>query len=159
MTKQVFSMIIVLISLLTISCDMMIDANLTEKAEGHTLYETDFSGIDSYEDIAVWIEERVEYRSENTDEWLNPAETLARGYGDCDDFAILFINIAYFRFGVKGNLIAVDANQSRSIVSGGQVNHAIVEIQGSLYSPTGSFFVSFIMFARSSPRKPPIPRV
>lgn len=39
--------------------------------------------------ITNWTHNRVRYRPDVLDEWSPPADTLARGYGDCEDFALL----------------------------------------------------------------------
>ncbi|WP_340115261.1 transglutaminase-like domain-containing protein [Pelagibius sp. 7325] len=38
----------------------------------------------------------VKYQSERGDVWSTPGETIARGYGDCDDYAHVYIVSAYF---------------------------------------------------------------
>lgn len=40
-------------------------------------------GVDAY------VNKNIRYQSENKDEWATPAETLRRGYGDCEDIALL----------------------------------------------------------------------
>lgn len=37
----------------------------------------------------------VRYQSERGDVWSTPAETISRGYGDCDDYAHVYIMSAY----------------------------------------------------------------
>lgn len=39
--------------------------------------------------IAAWLRGKVRYRPEPIDLWSPPAETLRRGYGDCEDMALL----------------------------------------------------------------------
>ncbi len=66
----------------------------------------------------------VKYKSERTDYWSTPGETIARGYGDCDDYAHVYLTSAsllgydmkdlwlvagtfYGRYGPVGHAIAV----------------------------------------------------
>ncbi len=37
---------------------------------------------------------RIEYRTERADHWATAGETLARGYGDCDDFVATYLTAA-----------------------------------------------------------------
>lgn len=39
--------------------------------------------------IDQWVQHEVTYRSEQFDEWSPPQVTLERGYGDCEDLALL----------------------------------------------------------------------
>ncbi len=39
-------------------------------------------------EVNVWVNSRIEYREEAGDQWVSPHQSLARGYGDCEDFAI-----------------------------------------------------------------------
>jgi len=96
------------------------------------LYYDDYSGINSYCDIGTWMNDRVEYIADRYgDDWASPVETIERGYGDCEDFARLFLNILFIRFGIKGNMVLVET--TRTYVNGGDVNHAYVEIDGKMY--------------------------
>jgi transglutaminase-like putative cysteine protease len=46
--------------------------------------------IDSLERYADWLAENVAYQADNgSGEWADPQTTIARGYGDCKDFALL----------------------------------------------------------------------
>lgn len=40
------------------------------------------------DEINRFVNKNVEYRSERTDEWSGVRSVLARGYGDCEDYAI-----------------------------------------------------------------------
>ncbi|MGH7197581.1 MAG: transglutaminase domain-containing protein [Candidatus Omnitrophota bacterium] len=46
--------------------------------------------IDSLEKYAEWLGEHVAYQPDNgSREWADPQTTVARGYGDCKDYALL----------------------------------------------------------------------
>jgi len=46
-------------------------------------------GITSPHQVDAWVNEFVTYAPDAADHWQTPAETLERGRGDCEDFAIL----------------------------------------------------------------------
>lgn len=131
--------LIVVFIVFLVSCQFDPGYQYFDKAN---LYYDDYSSIETYQDISIWINSKIYYKSETVDWWSSPQETVERGYGDCDDYARLFINIAYIVFGDKGNLVAIDASQ-RTIVDGGPVNHAIVEINGHLYEAQLGFEVYY----------------
>ena len=81
------------------------DYRYGEMAADHNLYYGDFSEIENLEDISAWIMGNVFYKVDIIESWDNPQEVLERGYGDCDDFSLLVMNIAYVRFGVKYDLV------------------------------------------------------
>ena len=141
---------VVLLVVLFSGCNAWMDADLQSKAAGHELYYIEIpnaeNDIKTFWDIACWIRNNVEYIEDaNADTWENPEVTYNRGYGDCDDMAILFMNIAYFRFGIKCDFAAVDGNKisipdldtrkQYTIVDGGRVTHALVYYAGNYYDP------------------------
>jgi len=121
---------------LLVNLDSETDLQLSEKASGHFLYDPDLSDIYTFKDVAEYIQGEIFYFPDMIDSIDNPEEVLTRGYGDCDDYALLFMNIAYFELGVKFDLASVYVNSTdtRMIVNGGFVNHAMVSLNGILYS-------------------------
>lgn len=113
-------------------CSMITDSNNLDKIGWELYYVADYSEIDSVPEISIWIKEYVTTKVDSGDYWQSPEETLTLGTGDCEDIAILFINIAYIVFGEKWNLICVD---SRSIVEGGFMDHTMVEKDGVIIEP------------------------
>jgi hypothetical protein len=100
------------------------------------LYYGDFTEVHNDLYISYWISRNIAYKK--TDEILSPRNILKRGYGDCNDYAILYMNIMYVRFGKKCSLCLVDT--SRNIINGGKVNHAIVRLpDGKLIEPQTGF--------------------
>lgn len=127
MKKILFSIIICSIF---ISCDNPVFNNISdyiyeEEFSNIPLYYSDFSEIKNIAQIPLWMKSKISY--EKTDEVLSPEEILTRGKCDCDGFAILYMNIAYVRFGIKCSLCIVDQN-SKEIIDGGIGNHAIVRL-------------------------------
>lgn len=45
--------------------------------------------IESPADVDAWVNSHIAYREDSDDEWAAPSLTLKRGFGDCEDFAIL----------------------------------------------------------------------
>jgi hypothetical protein len=45
-----------------------------------------------------YVKQRVKYRRDTGDHWQTPDETLARGAGDCEDFAILWLALGLQHF-------------------------------------------------------------
>ncbi|TET97720.1 MAG: hypothetical protein E3J23_08560 [Candidatus Stahlbacteria bacterium] len=113
--------------------DELHDNIFSERASGHNIYYGDFSEILVIEDISPWIMSRIVYMPDEGDKWDDPEVVLKRGYGDCDDFAILVMNIAYVVFGIEFDLVLVDTNLVRIIEEGGDINHASVAIENIVF--------------------------
>ena len=130
--------LMLLLLLLMLNCSIaysdMADSYYQQQAAGHELYYGDFSEIQTLQDISVWIMNNVYYKADETDSWDNPEEVIKRGYGDCDDFAILVMNIAYVRFGIEFDLVLVDTEIMKSIEEGGNINHASVAINQAVFN-------------------------
>jgi predicted transglutaminase-like cysteine proteinase len=92
----------------------------------------DFSGTMNDKIVAInaFVNKTITYKTETVDVWSNPADTLARGYGDCDDFALL--KMAYlFQAGFKKD----DVSLMIVTLPGRTDYHAVVAVQ------TGDGFV------------------
>lgn len=144
--------ILVVILLLFMNCDMrtadeVYDDLLLERASGHDLYYNSvFDGYTpTYEIIALIINSYVWYEPDvGADVWSNPKETFERGYGDCEDYAILFMSILYYRTGERAKLGIVHTDNARTIIDGGRVNHAVVILEGGvIFDPVLSEEVAF----------------
>ena len=120
----------VLIIILFGSCSLIIDSYTYNKiGDGFDLYNsTDFEGLDSFPQIADFLREKITY--ESSTEWKSPKNTYESGIGDCEDIAVLFMNIAYFTMNVKMDLATT---YLRSISKGGVINHAELYYDGFIY--------------------------
>ncbi len=127
------SFILLLLLLLFSSCSQILDSYYGSLIVKHELYKTDFGDIKSLVDIPIWMGKNGVYKADVIEEWSSPQETLERGYGDCEDIAILFMNIAYLELGIKMDLVLVNTNQ-RHVVSGGIPNHAEVRYDSLNYN-------------------------
>ena len=127
-------------------CDQLTDSFLSDCAKGHDLYYTEeWDSLNSFHDIGDWMRENIEYRSDDVYCWSNPRDTVRRGYGDCNDKALLFANMAYFVMGIKMDIVVVkqsemesDINWSGAIEGGGIVDHCMVRYDGQIYNMNGS---------------------
>lgn len=118
------------LALLLSSCsfDTWRDDKLRDIYTGFPLYYGDFSVIEDMAYIPWYMDNRVEYVSTDTPQ--SPETTLLRGKGDCDCYALLYMNIAYVRFGIKCDLAFCNI---RKVVDGGKVNHAIIRLPSGEY--------------------------
>ena len=137
--------------------DMTIDAgNYARLGDGFDLEYHAWPEIEEPEQIARWIYHHVDYEWDVVDHWQSPKETLDNGTGDCEDFAILYMNILYVKWGVKSDLVfvmddgrSVEEGEvvrvavcvrdvSRRIEKGGWYNHAVVWLDdGNMISAQG----------------------
>ena len=134
--------ILVLLVLVSVGCslgdEILDDVFKSHINKSEIYYHVDFDNMRSYMDIVFYLNEHITYKEDAfygwDDYWQSPQETFERGYGDCEDFAIAFINIYYVIFGEKCNLVVVW--DSREVVAGGIINHAIIELNlGGLIDP------------------------
>ena len=117
----------VLVAMLMMGCDIAVDNYLYNKLSGKTLYYGDFSGIETIDDIAPWVNKHIRPREQDT--YRDVEEILKDGHGDCNDMALVWINIAYVVFGEKYSMVIVKYERPRAIVDGGlYFNHAVVLI-------------------------------
>lgn len=136
--------VVALAALVFTSCDMVVDSVATDLAKGHTMiYREEWKDLTTHREIGLWLSAHVEYRYDDIYEWSDPGVTLARGYGDCNDMAILYMNIAYVALGIEMELVLVEdakidysvPQPMKSIESGGFVDHVMVRYDGVLISP------------------------
>lgn len=111
-------------------------------------YSEDFDSLRNIADIINYMQSKIEYKIDSVDTWSSPKEVLNRGYGDCEDFAIVFMNIYYVVTGVKCNLINV---LSREVVNGGNVNHSMILLENDrIISPqNGQEYLYYIGYKYS----------
>ena len=147
--KKITLIILTIIMFTGCSNFMYVARNVT----GHELYIIpDFEFFDSYHNIAGFIRSNVQYQSESGDYWKNPEETWNEHCGDCEDFAILFMNIVYISTGEKLDLVLVNIDDIKEVNSiddipdapqkiNGVLNHAMCAKGKLLIDPyTGKYF-------------------
>jgi hypothetical protein len=112
-----------------------VDSFFEEKVEGHYLYENPlFQEEYSSSSISSLISNQVTWTSDPENLWQNPEYTWFNQTGDCEDMAILYLNISYFSTGNKGKLALVA--EAKGIVTGGfSAEHAIVWDDGIYLDP------------------------
>jgi predicted transglutaminase-like cysteine proteinase len=88
----------------------------------------DFTGTRNDKLVAInqFVNGTIVYKDETVDVWSNPADTLSRGYGDCEDFAFLKMALL-FQAGFDPRdvslMIVMIPNQTRY--------HAVVAVRNS----------------------------
>ena len=122
---------------IVIGDDLQDTVNLSKITKSELIYNKEWEELRSVWDIVYWIDRNIHYVSDGEYDIWSPAwETLERGYGDCEDYCILFMNIYYVVFEEKCDLIAVNAI-NRALVNGGFVNHAEILFEdGTVLDPT-----------------------
>lgn len=100
---------------------------------------------DIYFQIGQYCKSIISYATEDEENWQSPKQTIKRGKGDCEDFAILYLNILYYNTGEKANIILVHS-PTRKVISGGRVNHCIVELEdGTQIEPQSGREVDYVV--------------
>ena len=87
-----------------------------------------YEDVNCIEDIQKWVNDNIEYKKDTIEEWASPQRTLYRGYGDCEDFAILIIAIAHKKLDKKCSLLIVQPTSGNC--------HATVFDKGKVYDST-----------------------
>lgn len=135
--------LVVLVVMMSLSCSLGYDVYSEVQDEifkikinkSDIFYHDDFLELETVSDISDYLAEHVTYKMDEwngyLDYWQTPQETFERGFGDCEDFVILFINIYYVVFGEKCDLVGID--NSREVVEGGIATHAIIQLPSGLY--------------------------
>lgn len=134
-----------LISIFSSCAFDMLQDSFNESKIGYQelFYHSDFDSLDTYAKIGRYIQQRVKYDYEDDlKDIKNPYDTLASGKGSCADYAILFMNIAYYGMGIKMNYALVHT-EDRAIVEGGRLNHAIVTYQDIIIEPQRGYRVDY----------------
>ena len=132
--------VLILLVLVSVGCSLY-DSIYSEIADdtyereiqkANIFYHEDFYTLHSISDIQEYLNKNMEYKSDggDGDVWSTAKEIFTRGYGDCEDYAILFINIYYVVFGVKLSVVAIASY--REVVAGGEAGHLLVELSTNI---------------------------
>ena len=128
-----------LLVLITLGCEMsaltedMRVYTLLEPVEFYDFAEYDLSNIHSFTDIGYFLQRNISYRADVKEHFSSPENTIYRGYGDCEDYVLAFMNIAYIVFGIELEFLVVDST-NRTVVNGGYGDHIILGYHGKTYS-------------------------
>ncbi len=129
--------------LLLTSCDIILNEAIDYFQEAavtnKSLYDGDFPEMKTFEEVAAYVMENIDYIQDDLlTPVAGPKESLERGYGDCDEFSLAFMNVAFFTLGIKfdfaSTLVPEGSTANRHIGEGGIINHALVMLDGVLYS-------------------------
>lgn len=104
-----------------------------DRLSGQNLYyEAWMDDCTDFKTTAALLRGKIVYEADSgSDTATGPEETLTRGYGDCEDWTILFMNCYYFGTGEKLGLALVD---SKSVEDGGTIDHACIWYNGYTYN-------------------------
>ena len=140
--KKIIMIVLVLVSVGCSLYDYGMDYYFMQKIQKTDIYyHEDFNELHTIDDIRTYLNDKIKYRSDKTEYWSTTKETLTKGYGDCEDYAIAFMNIYYVVFNEKCDLAAVHTKQ-RTVVQGGFVNHALILLPNDiLISPRSNMKV------------------
>ena len=113
--------------------DEVTDDEYGDRYSNIALYYGDFSSIQNEKDIPLWINSHIRYLASDNLQTL--AECMRSGHGDCEEKALMYLNIMYIVFHKKGELCVVSTSD-RKIEGGGQdSNHAVVRYDGIIIEP------------------------
>lgn len=134
MKRTVFILTVVFLMVALSGCkqisDIRSDMMYKEDFEKVSLYYGDFSKVKSMSLLPYWMGKRIDYVPFN--DVREPREVLESGLGDCDGFALVYMNVAYVKYGVKCDLAYVLVN-GKAVVSGGKADHAVVRLPSGTY--------------------------
>ena len=71
------------------------------------LVESIARSLGSPQRIFSWIRNNIRYKNELIEHWQRPDETIIKGTGDCEDFAILFASMCK-AIGRKVAIVGID---------------------------------------------------
>ena len=119
--KRIIGIFILVVSLTSCSDVIGLVEDMTYEGDYSyiPLYYGDFDNIQDTSDIPRWMRSKVQYEVSDVQ---SPKETLDKGTGDCDCYAILYMNITYILFDIKCNLVLTNNS------GGDLVNHAVVRL-------------------------------
>jgi hypothetical protein len=152
--------IIFLLAILSLSsCNQIIDTITILNYDNKELaYHPDWENLDSFRKISYWINQRVEYKSNKNSSGQDPQTTLDLGTGNCTDYALLFMNIAYYGMDIKMNLITVKIDDmqpdpelfNRSIIQGGFPDHTMIYYNQEIIEPQNGYpYIGEILYIYS----------
>lgn len=127
-----------------LSLDQRMDLGILQMIQGHEVYYADFGDFsdekpidEKIKDIVSVMNKNMVYQSIPNEQYIlpNPQVIWERGYGDCDQFAIVLMNILYVELGMKPQFVATNILRTRSVVEGGEASHAAIYLNGKVYEP------------------------
>jgi hypothetical protein len=112
------------------------------KVDGRWLTLSNKTQDEKIKNITLWVYNNIAYKADDkkncfngSEDWYQtPEETLLNRTGDCEDFAILIIGIAYSQLNIKMSLLKIKFPQSNHIVA--CWNNNVIECYNSFSLPT-----------------------
>ena len=121
------------------------DNFLSNHVGTHSTYTCDWiDDIKKIEDIQGAIYDHVTYKLGGNGHYTqSPEETCKLRTGNCADKSVLMISILYTNFAIKGNLVCAKYDNCHSVVDGGDIDHAIVEVDSLYYESTSNIGTTY----------------
>lgn len=113
--------------------DEVTDDEYGDRYSNIALYYGDFSSIQNEKDIPLWINSHIRYLA--SDNLQSLYECVVSGHGDCEEKALMYLNIMYIVFHKKGELCIVDSTDRKIEAGGTDCDHAAVRFDGVLIEP------------------------
>jgi len=137
--KRLFGLVIVVVALM--GCVLPSSSGSAEDMQYKTIFRTaiyrgDFSSVKTQADITPWIKSHIRYQADPTgSEVVNSlTKTVELGYSDCEEMALMYLDILYIKFDIKGQFLCVDSS-ARHVGTGGATDHALVRVDGVQIDP------------------------
>ena len=111
------------VSMIIMACLFL--TGCTSLTDPMSLVRTPTLDFNSMSDLQDYVLHKLHYQSDSGDYWQAPQDTIDRGGGDCEDYAIF---VAYYarKFGYDVYLVGISTPVG---------NHMIVSLNGVLYEP------------------------
>ena len=91
------------------------------------------------EDIGRFLRDNIIWESGTSTPVQSPKETWEKETGNCEDFTVLFMDIAFFELGIRCELVIVEKENveiSRNVEAGGlDTDHAMTRYSSIIYEP------------------------
>lgn len=87
--------------------------------------------LKTLQDVATYVHGLLTYKADFIEEVVDPEVSVERGYGDCDDFTLVFMSVAYYALGSECTLITTD--RVRTVEDGGVPYHVTFCLNNQAY--------------------------
>ncbi len=137
--------LILMLAVSASSCSMLMDEIVySAMSDMPEYYMEEWEDLSDFHAIGQYIKDHVKYESDGLTSKTQPPEaTMSRGKGDCEDFALLFMNIANVALGVNMDLVVTDKPTNRTVDAGGIPWHVAVRYNGKVYEPQNGYQLNY----------------
>ena len=150
--KKIILLLVTVMSF--ISCDMICNSVYEERYGNQEFVCIDIGYIPvNISELFTFISNNITYEAEKMpyDYAQSALKTWELKTGDCEDFTILFMSLAYQFFNIEAEMLILrweDLTRIRTIESGGRTNHVMARINGTIYSTqTGCAYEGIVRYS------------